>query len=247
MLAIILAAGYATRLSPLTDNFPKPLLDVNGKPIINWLLDDVEVTSKGSSYIVISNQRYYEHFKTWKYHSSLSESITLLNDGSTDNANRLGAVKDIQFAIEQLGIDEDIVVLAGDNVLDFSLSGFISYFQDRQATCIMRHCEGELPRLQRTGVITIDEHDRVLSMEEKPKEPKSNWAVPPFYIYKKEDLPLIKQAIDSGCNTDAPGSLISWLCQRTAIYAYPMPGKRWDIGTLESYEQVKREYTGIIR
>ena len=153
-------------------------------------------------------------------------------------------MKDILFAIEELEIDEDLLVLAGDNLLDFSLSGFISFFAEKQSTCIMRHYEPSLAALQRTGVATIDTSDKVLLMEEKPKEPKSNWAVPPFYVYKREDLPLIRKAIDSGCNTDAPGSFIAWLCSHTPVYAYPMPGKRWDIGNLQSYEQVKQEFDG---
>lgn len=242
---LILAAGYATRLYPLTENFPKPLLDVQEKSVLDWLLSDVDSIEGIESYVVISNHKFYNHFLSWKESSSISRPITILDDGSTDNENRLGAVKDILFAIKSFNFNEDLLVLAGDNLLDFSLSGFVSYFKEKQATCIMRHYEPSFERLQRTGVASIDTDDKVLLMEEKPKVPKSNWAVPPFYIYKKEDLPMIKQAISAGCNTDAPGSFISWLCSQTSMYAYPMPGKRWDIGNLESYDLVKKEYTGF--
>ncbi len=157
-------------------------------------------------------------------------------------------MKDILFAIDQLDLKEDLLVLAGDNLLDFSFSGgFVAFFREKQGTCIMRHYEPSILRLQRTGgVASIDDSDKVILMEEKPKEPKSHWAVPPFYVYKKEDIPpKIKQAIAAGCNTDAPpGSFISWLCNQTSVYAYPMPGKRWDIGNLDDYEQVKTEYEG---
>ena len=244
MICLILAAGYATRLYPLTENFPKPLLDVQGRTVLDWLLSDVDRIEGIGKYVVVSNHKFYDHFTAWKESCSLSHPVVILDDGSTDNSNRLGAVKDILFAIEELEIDEDLLVLAGDNLLDFSLSGFVSFFTEKQSTCIMRHYEPSLAALQRTGVATIDSSDKVLLMEEKPREPKSNWAVPPFYVYKKEDLPLIRKAIDSGCNTDAPGSFIAWLCSHTPVYAYPMPGKRWDIGNLQSYEQVKQEFDG---
>ena len=244
MICLILAAGYATRLYPLTENFPKPLLDVQGRTVLDWLLSDVDGMEGIEKYVVVSNHKFYDHFSTWKENSTLTHPIVVLDDGSTENSNRLGAVRDILFAIDELDLDEDLLVLAGDNLLDFSLSGFVSFFKTKQATCIMRHYEPSLAALQRTGVATIDSSDKVLVMEEKPKEPKSNWAVPPFYVYKKDDLPLIRKAIESGCSTDAPGSFIAWLCDQTSVYAYPMPGKRWDIGNLESYEQVKREFDG---
>lgn len=242
MVCLILAAGYATRLYLLTENYPKPLLEVQGKTVLDWLLSDVDTIEDLEKYVVVSNHKFYDHFSFWKETSSLTHPIIVLDDGSTENSNRLGAVKDILFAIDSLDLNEDLLVLAGDNLLDFSLSGFVSFFHQKQATCIIRHFEPSLAALQRTGVATIDSSDKVLVMEEKPKEPKSNWAVPPFYVYKKEDLPLIRKAIQAGCNTDAPGSFIAWLCKQASVYAYPMPGKRWDIGNLESYEQVKREY-----
>jgi len=244
MHCLILCAGYATRLYPLTENFPKPLLPVQGKSVLDWILSDVDTIPGIDQYVIISNHKFYDHFVSWKESSSLSHPITILDDGSTSNENRLGAVKDILFAIDQLDLKEDLLVLAGDNLLDFSFSGFVSFFREKQGTCIMRHYEPSISRLQRTGVASIDDSDKVILMEEKPKEPKSNWAVPPFYVYKKEDIPKIKQAIAAGCNTDAPGSFISWLCNQTSVYAYPMPGKRWDIGNLDDYEQVKTEYEG---
>ena len=244
MICLILAAGYATRLYPLTENYPKPLLDVQGRTVLDWLLSDVDGIEGIGKYVVVSNHKFHDYFTAWKERCSLSHPVVVLDDGSTDNPNRLGAVRDILFAIEEQEIDEDLLVLAGDNLLDFSLSGFVSFFAEKQSTCIMRHYEPSLAALQRTGVATIDTSDKVLLMEEKPREPKSNWAVPPFYVYKREDLPLIRKAIESGCNTDAPGSFIAWLCSHTPVYAYPMPGKRWDIGNLQSYEQVKQEFDG---
>ena len=242
MTSLILAAGYATRMYPLTRNFPKPLLEVGGKTVLDHLLKDIDSITAITRHVVVSNSRYLPHFQKWKAESEYEKEIILLDDGSTENENRLGAVRDILFAIEEVGLDEELLVVAADNLLSFSFSGFVDYALDKRATCIMRHHEPSTERLRRTGVITIDEDDRVLLMEEKPAEPKSSWAVPPFYVYKREDLPLIREAIEEGANTDAPGSFITYLARKRPVYAYLMEGKRWDIGNLESYEQVKREF-----
>lgn len=248
MRCLVLAAGYATRLYPLTENFPKPLLDVNGKTIMDWLLEDVDANAEIEEYIVVTNHRFAGHFENWKKNCRLKQPIHILDDGSTENNNRLGAVKDIAFAIEQLEIDDDLLVLAGDNVLDFTLGSFVSYFKEKKHTCVMRYYEPSEVKLHKTGVTVIEPvTERILEMEEKPENPKSKWAVPPFYIYHKADLPLIAKGIEAQCGTDAPGSFIAWLCGQCEVYAFEMPGKRYDIGNLESYRQVQEEYKGIRR
>lgn len=241
MTSIILAAGYATRMYPLTLNYPKPLLEVGGKKIIDWLIEDLEKAGVERT-VVVSNHKFISQFQAW---AEGRENIIVLDDGSEDNDHRLGAVKDIEFAIEEANIDDDIVVLAGDNVLNFSLSSFIEYGRKRKTSCIMRHEEKDENKLRKTGVIEIDEDELVLDMEEKPKEPKSNWAVPPFYYYTKEDKDLIKEGIASGCGTDAPGSFVSWLVKTRPVHAYRMIGERFDVGSIEGYEKIKKEYKGI--
>ena len=241
MTCIILAAGYATRMYPLTLNYPKPLLEVGGKKIIDWLIEDLEKSGVERT-VVVSNHKFISQFQAW---AEGRENIIVLDDGSEDNDHRLGAVKDIEFAIEKANIDDDIVVLAGDNVLNFSLSSFIEYGRKRKTSCIMRHEEKDENKLRKTGVIEIDEDELVLNMEEKPKEPKSNWAVPPFYYYTKEDKDLIKEGIASGCGTDAPGSFVSWLVKTRPVHAYRMIGERFDVGSIEGYEKIKKEYKGI--
>ena len=241
MTGIILAAGYATRMYPLTLNFPKPLLEVGGKKIIDHLLEDGE-RSGIERFIVVSNHKFISLFREW---AEGKDNVMVLDDGSVDNEHRVGAVKDIEFAIEKAGINDDTLILAGDNVLDFSLSSFIEYGKAKGTSCIMRHRETDKARLRKTGVVTIDQSDLVLSMEEKPKEPKSEWAVPPFYYYVKEDLPLIKEGIENGCGTDAPGSFVSYLAERRPVHAFLMPGKRFDVGSIEGYEKIRKEYKGI--
>jgi len=241
---LILAAGYATRLYPLTENFPKPLLKVGEKTILDWLVDDIDTLGLVDEYVVISNHKYAPHFEAWA--KSKQQQITVVDDGTSTNETRLGAVKDIQFAIDQLHLDDEMLVIAGDNVLDFSLTKFLAYATDKGTSCIMRYYEPEEKKLTKCGVVEIDENDRIVSMEEKPAAPKSHWCCPPFYYYTKADAKLVAKGIEAGCGTDAPGSYIAWLCTQTPVFAMEMPGKRFDVGNLESYNKIKEEYKGIL-
>lgn len=243
MKCLILAAGYATRLYPLTENFPKPLLTVGDKTILDWLVDDIDTAGLVDEYVVISNHKYAHHFDTWA--KTKTQRITVVDDGTDTNETRLGAVKDIQYAIDSLGLDDDMLVIAGDNVLDFSLTRFMAYAREKSASCIMRYYEPSDRKLLKCGVVTVDESDRILNMTEKSPTPATHWCCPPFYYYTREDARLVPKGIESGCGTDAPGSYIAWLCGQTEVYAMEMPGKRYDIGNLESYERVKAEYKGI--
>ena len=243
MKCLILAAGYATRLYPLTENFPKPLLEVGGKTILDWLVDDIDTAGEVDEYVVISNHKFAHHFDKWA--ASKTVKVTVVDDGTSSNETRLGAVKDIQFAIEKLGLDDDMLVIAGDNVLDFSLTDFIRYARGKNTSCIMRYFEPNHQKLLKSGVVTLDENERVLEMTEKSQTPATNWCVPAFYYYTAEDAARIAEGIASGCHTDAPGSYVAWLCSRAPIHAMEMPGSRYDIGNLESYEQVQKEYKGL--
>ena len=245
MKCLILAAGYATRLYPLTENFPKPLLLVGDKTILDWLVDDIDTSGEVDEYVVISNHKYAAHFEEWA--KSKTQKITVVDDGTDSNENRLGAVRDIQFAIDALKIDSDMLVIAGDNVLDFSLTKFIDYTKYKRTSCIMRYYESDEKKLLKCGVVTVDEADKVINMTEKSPTPETHWCCPPFYYYTKSDAKLVKWGIDSGCGTDAPGSYVAWLCKQTDVHAMVMPGKRYDIGNLESYEKVKSEYKGITK
>ena len=243
MKCLILAAGYATRLYPLTENFPKPLLEVGGKTILDWLVDDIDTSGQVDEYIVISNHKYAHHFEKWA--KTKSQRVTVVDDGTSSNETRLGAVKDIQFALDQLSIHDDLLVIAGDNVLDFSLTKFIAYALEKKTSCIMRYYEPSIQKLTKCGVVQVDDRDLVVGMEEKPAQPKSHWCCPPFYYYAREDADKVAVGIASGCGTDAPGSYIAWLCRQTAVHSMEIPGKRFDVGNLESYEKIRREYRGI--
>lgn len=243
MKCLILAAGYATRLYPLTENFPKPLLTVGKKTILDWLIDDIDASGLVDEYVVISNHKFAHHFDVWA--SGKTQKITVVDDGTSTNETRLGAVRDIQFAIETLGLDDDMLVIAGDNVLDFSLTKFIAYAKEKNSSCIMRYYEPDEKKLLKCGVVTVDENGRILNMTEKSPTPATHWCTPPFYYYTREDARRVPDGIAAGCGVDAPGSYIAWLCKQTPVHAMEMPGKRYDIGNLESYEKVQKEYQGI--
>ncbi len=243
MKCLILAAGYATRLYPLTENFPKPLLEVGGKTILDHLIEDIDSLGAVDEYIVISNHKFAGIFSAWAEKSSCK--ITVVDDGTSTNETRLGAVRDIQFAIDALSIDDEMLVIAGDNLLDFSLTEFIKYAKAKNASAIMRYHEPNINKLKKSGVVSFDRTDKVIKMQEKPEVPESEWCCPPFYFYTREDSRLVKEGIAAGCGVDAPGSYIAWLCTKSTVYAMEMPGKRYDIGNLESYEQVKKDYKGI--
>ena len=250
MKCLILAAGYATRLYPLTENFPKPLLKVGDKPILDWLISDIDRAGCVDEYVVISNHRFAPIFEEWaasRHARPDRASITVLDDGTSSNETRLGAVRDLQFAMDELGLDDDLLVIAGDNLLDFSLVQFIDYARAKGTSCVMRYYEPSIEKLRKTGVATVDDEGLILSMAEKPAEPQSHWCCPPFYFYRRADVPLVKVGIDSGCGVDAPGSFIAWLATQTPVYAWPMPGRRYDIGNLASYEEVQQNYHGINR
>lgn len=245
MKCLILAAGYATRLYPLTENFPKPLLKVGEKTILDWLVDDIAESGHVDEYVVISNHKFAHHFAQWA--ETKPYSITVVDDGTDSNETRLGAVKDVQFAIDRLGLDSDMLVIAGDNVLDFSLNRFIRYALEKKSSCIMRYYEPDMQKLKKCGVVRFDCEDLVQEMTEKSPEPATNWCCPPFYYYTKQDSHRISDGIAAGCGTDAPGSYIAWLCTVTDVHAMEMPGKRYDIGNLESYAKVQQEYRGITK
>ncbi|MBQ4223703.1 MAG: nucleotidyltransferase family protein [Prevotella sp.] len=240
MKNIIIAAGYATRLYPLTENYPKPLLKVGNRSILERLLDDIDPMTDIDEHIIVTNHKFAPIFEQWLATVHYQHPIRIIDDGTTSNDNRLGAVRDLLLAIEKCAVDDDIMVLAADNILTFSLKGFVDFFKERQSSVIMCYHEPELRRLQRTGVIEVDSQMRVLQMQEKPEKPVSEWAVPPFYIYRREDLPLIRDCMAHGCGFDAPGNLAHYLVEVTTMHAWPMPGGRYDIGSLDSYEEAQR-------
>ena len=174
------------------------------------------------------------------------KKVTIIDDGTSSNETRLGAVCDLLYAMDKLNIDDDMLVVAADNLLFFSFADFVKFAKEKNSSCIMCHEQKELAKLQRTGVVVLDENNRVENMEEKPHSPKSNWAVPPFYIYLKKDLDLVRNSVADGCSKDAPGNLAHYLCEHTVMHAWPMAGTgenlRFDIGSLDTYKEACEKY-----
>ncbi|QGH36211.1 NTP transferase domain-containing protein [Gracilibacillus salitolerans] len=239
MKCIILAAGYATRLYPLTKNKAKPLLEVAGKPILNHIIEKVEKVEQVDEVYIVTNEKFTPSFQDWAANYQCHKKIVVVNDRTTTNDDRLGAIADIQYVLDHHKIDEDIMVLAGDNLFDFELVDFVHFYQEVNADSITTHELDDPEEMKRTGIVEVNEDGVVTSFEEKPQEPKSNLAVPPFYLYKAETLPLFKQYLAEGNNPDAPGNFIPWLIQHKQVYAFTFEGLRYDIGTIDSYNKVQ--------
>ena len=246
MKCVVIAAGYATRLGELTKNFPKPLLKIGQNTILGRMLDDIDQIPEIDEHIIITNHKFAHIFEDWKQKEGRwQKPITIIDDGTETNDTRLGAVCDLLLAIDKLSNrkssngkwPDDLLVVAADNLLFFSFSEFVKFAQQKQTSCIMCHEQPSIEKLQRTGVVELDASNRVLGMEEKPQVPKSHWAVPPFYIYQKKDLDLVRHSVENGCGKDAPGNLAHYMVEHTTMHAWPMSAGRFDIGSLDTYYQ----------
>ena len=242
MKNIVIAAGYATRLGELTRNFPKPLLKIGESTILGRMLDDIDSIPEIDEHIIITNHKFAPIFEEWKAELHYTKPVTIVDDGTETNETRLGAVCDLLYAMDKLSVDDDMLVVAADNILFFSFQEFVDFAKAKGTSCIMCHEQPSIEKLQRTGVVVLDDNNKVLNMEEKPQEPKSHWAVPPFYIYMAKDTPLILDSINNGCGKDAPGNLAHYMVDHTTMHARPMSAGRFDIGSLDTYEEAKRIY-----
>jgi len=245
MIALLLVAGYATRLYPLTIDTPKPLLPVNGIPMLNYIVDELETLPELSKICLISNHRFYGKFEDWAIDRRKSTAcpIEVLDDGTTDDTNKKGAIGDIQFAIEKLSIEEDIVIIAGDNLFTYRLLDVYHHFLKIDKDLLLAIHIKEKEQLKRLAVASLDSDGKVLELAEKPAEPKSETAIFATYFYKKETLPLLKKYLDEGNSPDAPGNFPAWLYTKKDIYAYLADGICIDIGTPESYADVNDNFS----
>ncbi|MEM5568744.1 nucleotidyltransferase family protein [Aerococcus viridans] len=241
MKAILLGAGYATRLYPLTKDKAKPLLEVAGKTITDHIVEKIVQVPEVDEIIIVTNNKFAYQFEEWVNQANYDMKFTVVNDGTLSNDTRLGAIGDIQFVIEQENITDDLMILAGDNLFEFSLADFAKFAKEKESDALAMYEEDNLTQLQRSGVAEIDLESKLIkSFEEKPKVPKSNLSVPVFYVLKASSIPLIQAYLNEGYNPDAPGNFIPYLISNKDTYAYVFEGKRYDIGTLESYESVQK-------
>lgn len=242
MKNIVIAAGYATRLGELTKNFPKPLLKIGENTILGRMLDDIDKIPEIDEHIIITNHKFAGIFEEWASGQKYTKPVTIVDDGTETNDTRLGAVCDLLFAMDKLKIDDDMLVVAADNILFFSFQEFVDFAKTKGTSCIMCHEQPSIEKLQRTGVIVLDDNDKVLNMEEKPQEPKSHWAVPPFYIYLKKDLEKVRHSVENGCGKDAPGNLAHYMVEQVEMHAWKMTAGRFDIGSLDTYKEACEKF-----
>ena len=242
MKNIVIAAEYATRLGELTKNFPKPLLKIGNSTILGRILDDIDKIDDIDEHVIITNHKFAPIFEDWTKEQNYSKKITIIDDGTSTNDTRLGAVCDLLYALDKLNINDDILVVAADNLLFFSFSEFVDFAKSKATSCIMCHEEPSIEKLQRTGVIVVDDNMHVLNMEEKPQAPKSHWAVPPFYIYLQKDLELVRYSVANSCVKDTPSNLAHYMVDNTEIHAWKMSASRFDIGSLDTYYEAVEKF-----
>lgn len=242
MKCILLCAGYATRLFPLTENFPKALLKVGNKALLDYILEEVNSIEEVDGIFLVTNNKYSTHFEKWAEEKNNIKPITVVNDGTLTNDDRLGAIGDILYTIEKGNINDDILIIAGDNLFTFKLNDFVSFYKERQAPSVCVR-EEKYETLKRLGVAEVEEDMKIIGFEEKPAEPKSKFAVYAEYLYPKSVIPMFKQYIEEGNSNDAPGNFVAYLHKKLPTYAFEFKGDCYDVGTHESLAYVNELYS----
>ena len=248
MKVLILAAGYATRLYPLTLTQPKPLLPVAGKPMIEYVLDNLAPIEGVGRVYVVTNAKFTGHFERWAglYHGRRGGiDFTIVNDGSTDDTNKLGAIGDLHLVLSQEKVDDDLIVVAGDNLFSETLAGFGVFCRQHNAPVVAVYDVGNLAEIKKYNALTLDGDGRIRFFEEKPKQPTSTLTAIALYYYPRHTLPLIRQYLAEGNNPDQPGRLVQWMYPRVPFYTWRVPGIWFDIGAKETLAEADRIFAGL--
>lgn len=239
MKCLILAAGYGTRLYPLTESQPKPLLEVGGKPMVEHILDRVYELNEVDEVVIVHNEKFSANFKKWASGHGAAVKMTLLNDGSTGDSDKLGAIGDMDFAVEQAGIDDDLLVVAGDNLFGSRLKPFARFFRGK-GTCVALHRVADRELIKKYSVVELDREGRIISFEEKPRSPSTDLAAVCLYLFENNKLKKLKTYLDEGRNPDAPGYFIKYLAETGRVYGLPLEGPWLDIGDFSSLEEARK-------
>jgi len=241
MKALILAAGYGTRLEAVVKDFPKALVMVGKKTILDYLIDQIVDISAIDGVYLATNSKFYNHFKDWR-ETRPDVKIEILDDQTSSNEERLGAIGDLRLLIEHFNIQDDILVCASDTIVQPRLAPFIESFKNKSASWICVRRDPDEEDRKHRGIIAVDDEMRVISFEEKPEHPQSDLAAVPFYIYPKEVVPRVKEYLDADGIADAPGHFVAWLYQKEPVYAYNINGNVMDIGNPESLAKARKIY-----
>lgn len=245
MKAIVLAAGYATRLYPLTLDNPKPLLEVGGRPILERLLEQLAEIEQLERVYVVTNAKFADRFRDFASSWTGPPELSVVDDGTTSNDDKLGAIGDLALVIRQETLHDDLLVAAGDSIFsEGGLGGFARFGLDRDAPVIAVSDVGDLEAIKRYSAITPDADGRITAFEEKPEAPESTLAGIALYFYPRSVLPLIDAYLAEGNNPDQPGRLVEWMYERTPFYVWRVPGRWYDIGSPETLEQADRDLNG---
>lgn len=245
MKVIVLAAGYATRLYPLTLTQPKPLLLVADKPMIDHVLDNLAPIPDIDRVYIVTNAKFVHHFQKWADHYRSFKTklnFSVVNDGSTDESNRLGAIGDLHLVLMREKLDDDLIVVAGDNLFSESLGEFWKFARQKNAPVLAVYDVGNLNEIKKYNAISMDAQGRITFFEEKPQQPRSTVTGIALYYYPRATVPLIKQYIAEGNNPDQPGRLVQWLYPRIPFYTWRVPGIWYDIGGKEALEEANRVF-----
>jgi glucose-1-phosphate thymidylyltransferase len=240
MKVIILAAGYATRLYPLTKDKPKALLPIGQKPLLDHLMDKIQEIEENPQVILVTNSRFYGQFSQW----GKDRSVAVVDDGTTSNENRLGAIGDLQFALQAQHVNEDILMLASDNLFDGSLDAFVKFARSKSNAACVGVYDIEDPKIgsKRYGILEIDSQKRIVHIEEKPEHPKTTFVSMGIYYFSGKSLSLITEYLKSPDKKDAPGFYITWLLKRMSVYAFQFKERWYDIGSLEQLKEASESF-----
>jgi len=250
MNVLILAAGYATRLYPLTLTKAKPLLPVAGKPMIEWVMDNLGPVPDIDTTYVVTNNKFAKHFETWaqQYEQrNPSRALRIVNDKSTDDSDKLGAIGDINLVLQREKIaNQDLMVIAGDNLFSEPLTEFVAHARGSEAT-LATYDVGDLEAIKKYSAITLDDEGVITSFEEKPTQPKSTLTGIALYYFSRETVPFFTKYIEEGNNPDQPGRFIQWLYTRKRVKTYQIKGTWFDIGSKETLEEANELFQQFAR
>jgi len=230
MKAIVLAAGYATRLKPLTDTWAKELLPVGGRPILDRIVQSLSTVADVDAVHVVTNARKAGAFHTW----AEGRDVTVHDDGTTSNEDRLGAIGDMEFVIDRVGIDDDLLVIAGDNLFEFDLSELVGFWRKKgTASAVAVRDVGSLELASQYGIVALDGDDRVTDFVEKPADPPSTLAAIATYLFHREHVSLIRAYLAADQPADQPGRFVAWLQRHEPVYGWVFDSTWYDIGNHE--------------
>ncbi|MFC1730505.1 nucleotidyltransferase family protein [candidate division KSB1 bacterium] len=240
---LILAAGYATRLFPLTKDKPKPLLPIAGKPMIEYIIEKICPMKEIDGFYVVTNNKFFRHFEDWNKGYDCGTSIEIINDGTLSNDDRKGAIGDMKYVIDLKNINDDLMVVGGDNLFEFEMQDLIDYFIDKQEPIVVLHDVKHHEIAMRMGVVEIDDNEKLISFVEKPENPKTTLIAICMYLFPKKDLIYIDKYLEEGRNPDAPGRLIEWLHTVRHTLGFVFEGLWFDIGDHDKLKEADELYT----